>query len=93
MSDDAWQRKVDHRLLALWVRVPEAERGQRRVTVMLRFAGPVEWLRRQGVMIGSVAGDVAPAAIGLADLARVAALPEVTFIELAQGLGPDAPAG
>ena len=88
--NDAWQRKIDHRLRALWGRVPETGRAQS-VNVLLRFTGSAEELRRQGVALRSLAGDIAAATITLAELPRIAGLPAVTTIELARVLGPDAP--
>lgn len=91
MSDDAdiWQRKIDHHLRALIARVSEPDRTHHRASVLLRFAGNVDRLKQLGLEVRSVAGDIASATLTLADAAKVAGAPEVTFIELAQPLGED----
>jgi hypothetical protein len=95
LSDDAgsWQRKIDHRLRALIARVPEPERTQHSVSILLRFIGSVERLKQLGLEVRSVAGDIATATLVLADAKKVASAPEITFIELAQPLGEDAASG
>ena len=91
MSSDTplWQRKIDHRLRALWARVPEPERARNRVRVLLRSTGTVERIKELGAQIHSVAGDISSATIVLTDLPRIANASEVLYIELAQPLSPD----
>ena len=89
MSKDAWERKVDHRLRALWVSVAEAERANRRVHVFYQFRGPVARLQQLGAHVGSVVGDIAPGTLLLIDLPRIASASEVVFIEMGQPLAPD----
>ncbi len=82
----SWQDKVDHRLRALWQRVPEPERAQHSLRVLIRFTGDAETLRQRGVRLGNVAGDIATAALSLAELEKVACAHEIVFIELGQHL-------
>jgi len=91
LSDDAphWQRKIDHRLRALWARVPEPDRAGHSVRVFLRFTGTVEPIKELGVQVHSLAGDIASGIIVLTDLPRIAGASEVLFIELAQPLTHD----
>jgi hypothetical protein len=95
LSDDGspWLRKIDHPLRALLQRIPLAEQAHRRVNVLVSFSGPVERLLQLGLQVRSVAGNIAAAMLVLADLEKIAESPEVTFIELAQELAPDRPAG
>jgi hypothetical protein len=95
LNDDAgvWQRKIDHHLRALIARVPEADRTRHRVSILLRFTGSVDRLKQLDLEVRSVAGDIATATLALADAAKVASAPEITFIELAQPLGEDPPNG
>jgi hypothetical protein len=95
LSDDAapWRRKTDHRLRTLMDRIPEVEYAYQRVNVLVCFVGPVEPLQQLGLQIRSLAGNIASATLVLADLAKIAGSPDVKFIELAQQLAPDAPAG
>ncbi|HEX8167185.1 MAG TPA: hypothetical protein VF601_15560 [Beijerinckiaceae bacterium] len=85
----SWQRKIDHGLRALIARVPEADRTRHKVSILLRFTGSVDRMRQLGLEVRSVAGDIATATLALADTARIAGAPEITFIELAQPLGED----
>ena len=91
MSDDIplWQRKIDHRLRALWARVPEPDHARHEVRVLLRFTGTVERVKEVGVRVHSVAGDIASGSIMLSDLPLIADASEVLFVELAQPLAPD----
>ena len=91
LSDETphWQRKIDHRLRALWARVPEPDRAPHSIRVLLRFAQSDDLLRKLGVQVHSVAGDVASGSIMLADLPRIANAAEILFIELAQPLTHD----
>ncbi len=84
-----WQRKIDHRLRALWARVPEPERALHSIRVFLRFTQSHEALNELGVQVHSVGGDIASGLIMLADLPRIANAMEVLFIELAQPLAHD----
>lgn len=91
MSDETphWQRKIDHRLRALWVRIPEPDRARHSIRVLLRFTGSDDLLKELGVQVHSVAGDIASGSIVLADLPRIANAAESLFIELAQPLTHD----
>ncbi|MGI8838138.1 MAG: hypothetical protein ACR2H4_16090 [Pyrinomonadaceae bacterium] len=84
-----WENKVDHRLRALWARVPDSDRASQSVRVLFRFIGTVEGLKITGLKVGSVAGEIATGTVVLDDLPRIAAAPEIIFMELAQPLGPD----
>jgi hypothetical protein len=84
-----WQRKIDHRILALWAHVPEDHRGSHRVTVFVRFRGSTGALAHLGLEVHSLAGDIASATIVLADLANIANAPQVLFIEAAHPLAYD----
>jgi hypothetical protein len=77
----SWQHKVDHRLRALWQRVPEPERAHHPIRVLLRFTGDAEVLRQRGVRLGNVAGDIATAALSLEELEELASAREILFIE------------
>lgn len=85
----SWQRKFDHRLQALWLRVPEAERARHSVRVLFRFNGPDESLKRLGAQVHSVSGDIASGTVLLSDLPRIASASEILFVELAQSLTHD----
>jgi hypothetical protein len=95
LSDDAaaWQRKIDPRLRALIARIPETDQARYKVSILLRFTGSVDRLKQLGLEVRSVAGDIATATLVLADTAKVASAPEITFIELAQALEEDAANG
>lgn len=91
MSDETphWQRKIDHRLRALWVRVPELDRAHQSIRVLLRFTRSDDLLKRLGVQVHSVTGDIASGSMVLADLPRIASAAEILFVELAQPLKHD----
>jgi hypothetical protein len=84
-----WLPKVDHRLRALWARVPEGDRARHSVKVFLRFSGSDASLKGLGAQVHSVAGDIASSTIMLIDLPHIASAAQVIFIELAQVLGQD----
>ena len=90
-SDEAprWQGKIDHRLRALWERVPAADRARQRIRVLMRLSRLDDPLSDLGVQVHSVAGDVASGTITLADLPRVANAAEILYVELAQPLTHD----
>jgi hypothetical protein len=83
------QRKIDHRLRALWARVPERDRAPHSIRVFLRFARSDDLLKELGVQVHSVAGNIASGSIMLTDLPRIAKAAEILFIELAQPLTHD----
>jgi hypothetical protein len=89
--DDEWKSKIDHRLRAQ-VALSEGSpvEADRRVNVLVRFAGTVGSLQAYGLAVRSVAGDIAIASVTLADLPKAASAPEILFIELSQSLGLDA---
>jgi hypothetical protein len=91
LSDETphWQRKIDHRLRALWARVPELDRAHHSILVLLRFTRSDDSLKELGVQVHSIAGDIASGAIMLADLPRIANAAEILFMELAQPLKHD----
>lgn len=84
-----WQRKIDHRLRALWERVPEPERARHSVRVLVRFTGSDRLLEGLGLQVHSVAGDIASGTMALGELQRIASAAEVVFVELAQALAQD----
>ena len=91
MIDEApgWERKIDHRLRALWARVPELDRALYEIRVFVRFTRSGDLLRGLGVQVHSVVGDIASGSMMLADLPRVAGVAEILFVELAQPLQHD----
>jgi hypothetical protein len=84
-----WLGKIDHRLRALWERIPEPERSRHEVRVLLRFTGSADFLKDLGAQAHSVAGDIASCTIVLGELPRIADAAQVTFVELAQILAQD----
>lgn len=84
-----WEKKVDHRLRALWARQTDNERKRQTIRILVRFIGTVEQLKDTGLKVGSVAGDIATGSMILDDLPRVANAPVIAYMELAQPLGPD----
>ncbi len=92
MNDETphWQRKIDHRLRALWARVPEPDRAHQSIRVLLRFTRSADLLKRLGVQVHSVAGDIASGSMILTDLPRIASTAAILFVELAQPLEHDA---
>jgi hypothetical protein len=89
--DNDWKAKIDHRLraqLALYGDSPEE--ADRRVNVLVRFAGSVQALQAHGLAVRTAAGDIATASLRLADVPKAARAPEILFIELSQSLGLDA---
>jgi len=91
LSDDTphWQRKIDHRLRALWARVPEPDRARHGVRVLLRFTESGEPLKELGAQVHSVARDIASVTVVLTDLPRIANEAGILFMELAQPLTHD----
>jgi len=85
----SWQRKIDHRLRALWTRTPDLDRAQRRIRVLVRFTQSADLLTNLGVKVHSVAADIASGSIMLTDLPRIASAEEVAFIEFAQAFATD----
>lgn len=89
--DDEWKSKIDHRLRAqLALSEINPVEADRRVNVLVRFAGKVDSLPAYGLAVRSVAGDIAIASLTLADVPKAASAPEILFIELSQSLGLDA---
>lgn len=89
-ADSAWQRRLDHRLRALWARIPAGDRQRQRINVLLRTSLSDDRLARLGVRVHSVAGDIASGSMVLADVPRLAAAEDILFVELAAPLGHDA---
>ena len=89
-SDPKWEAKIDHRIRALLAgNQRDADSASQIVNVFVRFIGSPESLRAQGLMLRTIAGDIATASIHLSDIPRVAMSPQILCIELSQGLGPD----
>ncbi len=85
-----WEAKIDQRLRALLARTQERpEEANQIVNVFVRFTGHAESLRAHGVMVRTVAGDIATASIALSDISKVASAPEILFMELSRPVGPD----
>jgi hypothetical protein len=84
-----WEQKVDHRLRALWVRTPQADRQRESVRVLLRLTESTELLDEYGVQVHSVTGDITSGILVLADLPRIAGQAGIRFIELAQDFAHD----
>lgn len=81
-----WERKVDHRLRALWSRTAPGDRGGLRVSVFVRVTDAGSFAPPDGLALGSVAGNIATATLTLSALSRIAEAPAVEFLELAQPL-------
>lgn len=85
--------KLDHRLRALLARArDDPALGAEEVRVFVRFSGAAEDLAAAGARVGSVAGDIATAALRVRDLVSFARSPAVRLVEAAGWLSPDAPA-
>jgi len=84
-----WQRKIDHRLLALWERIPEKDRMHKSINVLVRYTGPDDLFKRPGIRIYSVAGDIATCSMMLSELPPIADNTDIIFIELANPLEHD----
>ena len=88
-SESAWQRKLDHRLRALWTRVPEPDRERQSIRVLVRVTQHDDLLGGFGMQVHSVAGDIVSGSMMLGDLPRMASAAEILFVELAQPLEHD----
>jgi hypothetical protein len=88
-STEHWQRKIDHRLKALWGRVAQHHRTTYQIRVLIQVAGPSESLQDLGLEIHAVAGDIVSGAMMLVDLPRLAEAAPIRFVELAQPIAPD----
>lgn len=85
-----WQAKIDHRLRALIDRAKDRpEEANQIVNVLIRFSGSVTALEAQRIRLRTIAGDIAVASVPLAEIPRIASLPEIVFIEMSQPLHPD----
>ena len=89
-NDAEWQAKIDHRLRALIDRAKDRpEEANQIVNVLVRFSGSITALEAQNIRLRTLAGDIAIASIPLAEIPRIASLPEIVFIEMSQSLHPD----
>jgi hypothetical protein len=89
--EDSWRSKLDHRLRAQLAHAESSpEEGDQHVNVLVRFVGNAESLRRYGLEVRTVAGDIAIASLSLSDVPKAASAPEVLFMELSRSLGWDA---
>jgi len=84
-----WQLKIDHRLRALWARVPKTDRAGQRINVLLKFSQFDELPKELRTQVHTEAGGIASASIVLADLPQFADSAAVLFMELAQPLSSD----
>ncbi len=67
---------------------PSDGTGESQLSVSLRFSGSLDDLRRLGIPLGGVLGDVATAQVSVAQLRILAAHPAVRSIEAARSLAP-----
>lgn len=88
-GESAWERKLDHRLRALWARVQEPNRAHQSIRVLVRVTQHYDLLGGLGMQVHSVAGDIVSGSMMLADLPRMASAAEILFVELAQPLKHD----
>ncbi|HEV7590624.1 MAG TPA: hypothetical protein VGO40_21120 [Longimicrobium sp.] len=88
---DAAENKLDHRLRALLARArDDTSLLDQEIHVFVRFVGRVEELAEAGARVGSVAGDIATAALRVRELPAFSGSPAVRLVEAAGRLGPNA---
>jgi hypothetical protein len=90
VSGPGWHQKIDHRLRAL-VEAPAADPAQR-VTVFVRSGADPGRLQELGLSPGTRAGEVSAGSIALGDVERLAAAPDVAYVELMRAIPIDRPA-
>jgi len=82
-----WRAKLDHRLRVLLDRrQPDDAENDGQVGVFVRFRGTVDDLIACGLVVRSLAGDIASATLPLSKIESAAMSPAVLFIELARPL-------
>ncbi len=87
--NDSDERKLDHRLRALLaLAARDASVREQEIHVFVRFSGPVQELAAAGARVGSVAGDIATAALRVGELEAFARSPAVRLVEAAGHLHP-----